>query len=112
MERRVELVRRTDPRNIYIENIRSFFGIPFSVAKFFCDVAVREGVFSKRIGYLCPQDKNVIISAPPGVDLPEQVVCWVCQSEDRDEFEFSTGSLETIEIYSVANLPNAESATV
>lgn len=104
LDRRVELVKNTDPRNIHIENISHFFGIPFRTAKFFCDVAVREGVFNKRIGYLCPKDKNVIISLLPGEPRPEYCVCFICQVQGEDDCEFNPADLETIEIYSLASL--------
>lgn len=110
VERRVELVRNTDPRNIHIENIRSFFGIPFGLAKFFCEVAVREGVFSKRIGYLCPRDKNVILTLESGDPLPESCTCFICEVQGEDESEFDPADLETIEIYSLASLEDEPEA--
>lgn len=101
VERRLKIIERTDPENIYVENIRSFFNIPFRAAKFFCDLAVREGVFSKRIGYLCPKDKNILKYIAPGDPLPEAILCRVCEAEGED-YEFDPHQLQTIEIYSVA----------
>jgi len=102
VDRRLELIDRTDPDNIYIENIRSFFGMPFKVARFFCDVAVREGVFDRRIGYLCPQDKNIIHYRRRGDTLPSEVTCLVCEAEGADNFEFDPETLQVIDVYSLA----------
>src|SRR6476620_3245869 len=54
--KRRELIENTDPRRIYVENIRSFFGIPRATARYLCEIAVRQGVFEKRVGYLCGND--------------------------------------------------------
>lgn len=101
VERRVRLLDRTDPENIYVENIRSFFNMPFKVARFFCELAVREGVFTKRVGYLCPRHKNIIAYASPDATLPATVICRVCEAEGEEEYEFSPKALQTIEVYSV-----------
>ncbi len=101
IERRMKLIERTDPENIYVENIRSFFNMPFRIAKFFCDLAVREGIFFKKIGYLCPKNKNIILYAVPGEPLPDTVTCRVCEEGGEEEFEFDPRKLQTIEVYSI-----------
>ena len=100
-DRRLELIERTDPENIYVENIRSFFNMPFRAAKFFCELAVREGVFSKRIGYLCPKDKNIAQYIETGEAVPEAIVCHICEAEGEESFAFDPAHLQTIEVYSL-----------
>ena len=99
VERRMELIEKTDPDNIYVENIRSFFRIPRHVAKFFCELAVQEGIFAKRIGYLCPKDKNIAGYVTPGEPVPPSVICRVCEAEGEEECEFDSRSMKTIEVY-------------
>lgn len=101
VERRVELIEGTDPENIYVENIRSFFNMPFRVAKFFCELAVHEGVFYKRIGYLCPKDKNIAQYVEADEDMPEAVICRICQAEGEEAYAFDPAQLQTIEVYSL-----------
>ncbi|HEY2292341.1 MAG TPA: hypothetical protein VGM86_16705 [Thermoanaerobaculia bacterium] len=103
-ELRMELIEKTDPENIYVENIRSFFNMPYRVARFFCELAVREGVFSKRIGYLCPKDKNIAQYIEAGEAVPEAIVCHTCEAEGEEVCEFDPVKLQTIEVYS---LPSA-----
>ncbi|HEV8238115.1 MAG TPA: hypothetical protein VGS57_01960 [Thermoanaerobaculia bacterium] len=98
--RRAELMRNTDPQNIYVENIRSFFRVPYRVAHMLCELAVREGLFAKRHGYLCPRDKNIAEYVPAGERVPATVVCHVCEAEG-EECQFDPRKLQVIEVYSV-----------
>ena len=101
VDKRVEIVRNTDPENIFIENVRSFFDMPFGVARFFCDLGVRAGVFKKKVGLLCPRDKNIIAYLSPDEETPTQVLCLVCEAAEEEQYEFEGRSLEAIDVYSV-----------
>lgn len=104
VDRRIEILQRINPDNIYVENLREFFGLPARLAKFFCDRAVKDGVFEKRIGFLCPNHENIIAyvdsDQPPQQD--EVVTCPICETEGRERSEFSTSELDHIEVLSVA----------
>jgi hypothetical protein len=99
--KRRELINKTDPRRIYPENIRSFFHIPRALAKFVCDIAVREGVFEKRIGYLCPNDDCHRMLADNSQDIsPEEILhCESCEALERNRFSFSPSECRQIEFY-------------
>lgn len=102
IRRKLEDVKRTDPDHIYIENIRSFFGFGHATARFFCELAVREGVFLKRIGYLCPRDRNVIRYVSDDETPPDVLHCRGCELEGREDADFPEEDLETIEVYGIA----------
>src|SRR5262249_52561306 len=64
-----------DPSRIYIENVRSVFGVSHSAAVRFCETAVRQGIFEKLIEGQCP-DGSVPASASNENELPETVTCY------------------------------------
>ena len=99
--KRHELLERTDPDRIYVENIRSFFGFPFPVAKALCELAVREGLFVRRVGLLCPNDpcRRLILALSPDEAVPATVNCQVCEVDERDPHEFPADALTHIVFY-------------
>ena len=99
---RADLIAKTDPERIYVENIRSFFHLPHATARFLCDLAAKEGVFIKKIGFLCPNHQNIMRSFQAGSALPDTVGCQVCEAEGL-ETEYKTKELEKIVFYSVRN---------
>lgn len=101
VDRRMELMRKTDPEHIYVENIRSFFNVTYGIAKFFCESAVRQGVFNRRIGYMCPNDNRIIMYAAPGEEISDTVVCHICEADGKEECEFKIEEVPTIEVYSL-----------
>ena len=103
VERRAQLLEKTDPDRIFMENIRSFFHLPVSMAQFLCNQAVREGVFIRRIGYLCPNDDRhkLIFSIDDGEEVPERVICEVCQMRERFPSEFKVDTLPKFEFYKI-----------
>ena len=50
--KREELIEQLDPERIYIENVRSFFGISYSLARLLCEMAVESNYLSAAMG-LC-----------------------------------------------------------
>ena len=102
VESRRLLLSRTDPDRIYVENIRSFFSIPKSWASFFCELAVREGVFGKKVGVLCGNDdcRRIILTVDDSADAPATLVCEVCEALDVPaEGTFETKNLDQISFY-------------
>lgn len=110
---KVKLFQRLDPNRIYVENIRSFFGLPFKVARFFCEMAVKQKYFTKKIGIICPNDGRIIMSVDSREDIPEKVVCEHCQFLELNESEFSPQEKDLIEFYKLTEkqwTPNLKNA--
>lgn len=95
------IVEETDPNRIYVENVRSFFHIPQWLARFACEVAVMEGRFEKRIGYLCPNDDchRILIDVGPREDAPVEVCCEYCEASEKDKYCFGLDECRKIEFY-------------
>jgi len=88
IERKLELIGNTEPERIYVENIRSFYGITTPVAHFFCEMAVKENLFEKMHGVECPNCNRIIDSARFETSFPEIIYCETCQLLERDRYEF------------------------
>jgi hypothetical protein len=101
VSKRRELIEKTDPRRIYPENIRSFFHIPRSLAQFLCEIAVREGVFEKRVGYLCPNDDCHRMLIDTAQDFPPEEIlhCESCEALERIRSSFSASECRQITFY-------------
>src|ERR1044071_10433899 len=95
---RRKLIEQTDPQRIYVENIRSFFHIPHGLAKWLCEVAVKEGAFEKRIGFLCPNCQALIGHIKPSESAP-QLFCESCKTIGEDKYEFSKSECQVIAFY-------------
>jgi len=99
---REELLKKTDPDRIYVENIRSFFKLPYKLAKFLCEQAVREGAFSKWRAFLCRNEdcQRVLLSTEYDKDEPTHVVfCSTCQTLEKERWEFQLDELEQMIFY-------------
>ncbi|TKC65173.1 hypothetical protein FBD94_01035 [Pedobacter hiemivivus] len=98
-----ELIAATDPNRIYVENIRSFFNIPNRLAKLFCNLAVREGVFREKIGIICYNKdcERIILSVDNLDQMPSVITCQSCQLREESEYDFNTASLSTIIFYQI-----------
>jgi hypothetical protein len=101
IEKKREIIENTDPQRIYIENIRAFFNMPFSLAKFFCELAVKEKVFNKKIGILCPNEncERIIQSCDIDEQINETIVCIQCELMEKVEYRFKADELERITFY-------------
>jgi len=99
--RKQELMDRTDPDRIYVENIRSFFNIPTSVARFLCELAARQGLFRKKIGVLCENEEcgRIILTVDDPGAIPSIVECKTCTLREAEKSEFNKEELQTIVFY-------------
>jgi hypothetical protein len=61
--KRLEAIEALDASRIYVENVRSLFGISTGLAKRLCELAVRQGFLEKRIQVLCPDQAVLSASA-------------------------------------------------
>jgi hypothetical protein len=99
VQSKLNIIEHTDPNRIYVENIRSFYHLPYSVAKFFCEMAVKQGYFVKRYAVICPNQGNIIKSVSSRFDLPEKIYCETCAALDKDKYEFNLGECKVDEFY-------------
>ena len=100
-----KIIEGTDPQRIYVENIRRFFNVPSAIAKGLCDLAVREGVFRKKIGLICPNEGcHRLIKASSKVSDSERITCEICEVDEKEKFEFDESELEKMTFYQL--IPN------
>ena len=98
VERRKELIEKTDPKRIYVENIRSFFHFPRWLAKALLELAVRQGALEKRVGIICPNDDRLIADFAPGEE-PADIHCIVCEMKGEDQSTFDLPRCKKMEFY-------------
>lgn len=106
--RRREILEQTNPDRISVENVRAFFRVPHGVARSWCELAVREGVFSKRVGLLCPEDRHIVVALPNDAPIPPTIACKVCEAEEREEFDHPTVRMDRLPIYSLVRAGDAD----
>jgi phage FluMu protein Com len=88
IDKKLKIVEHTDPDRIYIENIRSFYNIPFKAAQFFCEMAVKENYFKKKIGVRCPQCDKLLLTVDHHSEIPSVIKCDNCELLEEEVFEF------------------------
>ena len=98
---RQKLIEQTDPNRIYVENIRSFFGISHGTAKFLCDLAVKQGAFERRIGIMCPNCNTLIGDYGANDAIPRKVTCEHCAMLGESVFSFYNTECRKISFYKV-----------
>lgn len=96
---KLNVLKDIDPDRIYVEKIRAFYGLPFPIAKFLCDMAVQQGYFSKHIGIECPNEGRLMKVFSDVKDVPEVLECFNCQVLDRERYVFKTSDCAHIEFY-------------
>ncbi|WP_149914267.1 hypothetical protein [Sphingobacterium cavernae] len=101
VENKEKLIANSNPDKIYVENIRSFFGFSYRVAKFFCDLAVRAGFFTKHIGYICPNSncKKMIFENEFAKTSPFNLSCSNCEIREEENHVFYAHKLNTVVFY-------------
>lgn len=104
-ERQLELLEKMESDKLYIENVRSLFNISFENAKFLCDSGVKEGIFTKRIGLLCPNEdcSRILLSINEKQEIPNEISCDGCEDMERDRSHFNSDELKQIIYYKFAN---------
>jgi hypothetical protein len=95
----LETISSIDPGKIYIENIRNFLKVSSHKALTFCEMAVTQNVFERRIGIVCPNDGRVIEEYENENQIPETITCHICELEDREPNTFKTSKVKTIVFY-------------
>ena len=99
LQKYLHTIEGIDPGKIYVENVRSLFNISHTLARFICEVAVKDSVFSKQIGLVCPNCNRVIAHYSSIAKIPQNIVCHICESEEQEQYSFNTTDLQKIEFY-------------
>jgi hypothetical protein len=101
VEKRMNILASTDPNKMYLENIRSFYHIPKSLAQLLCNMAVKERLFIKKIEITCPHCGRCLMEVDKRSEIPESISCDVCELNEVENFEFNPTKLTTMEFYSL-----------
>jgi len=64
-----------------------------------CEMAVKEGVFDKRVGLKCPQCHKIIKSFSYYDELPYIIECEICELNEEPVHEFLVEELQKITYY-------------
>ncbi|WP_144266326.1 hypothetical protein [Pontibacter ummariensis] len=101
---KVNVLKSINPDRFYVENVRRFYNLPSSVAKVFCEMAVREGYFKKRFAVKCPNQEcgRIIVSVDSPADVPDYIECDICEALERDEYCFSYDEVEIEPYYQIS----------
>lgn len=94
----LDALSRLNPDKMYIENVRRIFGVSERAAQRYCDVAVRQGVFSRFIEVRCPNG-SVAAIAESEDKLPKAVRCWEEEEGDFTEMVITTHELPKTVFY-------------
>ena len=90
----------TDPQRIFPENVRSYFNTSIGIANILCKMAVKDGVFEKKIGFVCPNDNcERIIKSYSDENIDEDLNCTHCELIGNERFIFNTKNLKRVEFY-------------
>ena len=99
LQKYLETISTIDPGKIYVENIRSFMKVSSQKARTFCEMAVRERLFVRKIGLICPNEERVLEEYDDENQFPETITCHICQAEGKEMYSFKTSELKRIVFY-------------
>jgi len=98
-EKYLRTISLINPQKIYVENIRAMMNVSTKKARLFCEMAVKESVFVRRIGVVCPNDQRIIAEYNDESELPDEITCKVCEIGEIDPSTFKTAELQKIIFY-------------
>jgi len=101
VEKRRRLLHYTgEPQRIYIENVRSFFGVSYRIAKGLCELGVREGLLDRCEAVLCPHDQRVLLDLCAGDDEGSfEITCKVCEGLEIEPSSFAVQDCKRLVFY-------------
>jgi hypothetical protein len=101
INKRIDIIEKTDPDRIYVENIRSFYNLPYFAAKALCEIATKEHIFKKKFGLICPNNdcRRIIHSYELNEKPDNTITCTQCLLDEHENSTFDTSTLEIIEFY-------------
>lgn len=85
--------------NIFVEDVRLALKTTSIRARTYCEMAVIDNLFIRRIGLLCPNNENIIQSFSSEKEIPKTITCIECEINGEHEFEFNTIELRRIVYY-------------
>jgi hypothetical protein len=100
VDKKVPIWQQINPDKFYVENIRQFFNLSTRIAKFFCDVAVRQGIFVKNFELYCPNEGRAIGTYKSKNDIPKTIECQNCQLLEK-KYQFDTSNCQVEEFYTL-----------
>lgn len=101
VDRKMRIWEELNPDKFYVENIRHFFNLSTRLARFFCEVAVKHGAFTKQFEIICPNEGRSLGVFKNKSDIPKTIECQNCQMLEND-YIFDTSNCDIIEFYSLA----------
>lgn len=99
VQSKLDVLEHTDPNRIYVERIRSFYSLPFPIAKLLCEMAVKQKLFTKHIGIECPNDGRLILTRGINEALPQEIECTNCEALEEEQYRFKLSECHTVEFY-------------
>jgi len=97
-DKEAALLAKLNPDRIYLENVRTLLNVSPQTARRICETAVRQGLFTRKIGVLCP-DKNIGATAQTEDQLPATVHCTIEREGQFEEEDIPTEQLDKITFY-------------
>jgi hypothetical protein len=94
LENYLNTIEAINPGKIFVENVRSVLNVSHKRARLYCEMAVLDKVFEKRLGIVCPQCGRIISEFDIHALLPPKISCSVCEHNDEEIFEFETAILQ------------------
>lgn len=99
--RSLQIIDRLDPHMIYVEHVRQVLNTSAKRARIYCEMAVREKLFIRKIGLICENTNcaRVIAEFNTLEEIPTTIICDTCESNDEETYEFETANLKKIIFY-------------
>lgn len=99
VSRKQDIIERTNPDKIYVENVRAFFNVSSRTARFLCEKAVAFGFFEKFLGLQCPIHGNIIFSSKQFIEHRKVIKCTTCEDLGFENYEYFANDLKSIVFY-------------
>ena len=97
----LQIINQIDAGKIYVENVRHFLNTSVEKARIFCEMAVQEKIFTRKIGLVCPNDNRIIQEYNDISEIPNTITCGVCEADGIERYSFNTADLKRITFYSI-----------
>lgn len=101
-QRYLPKIESLNPGKIFVENVRSLFGISRVEARTWCEMAVDGKLFEKKIGLICPSptcNDRIIAEYNSFAEIPDEITCSLCEAEGNEDTVYKTSKLNKVEFY-------------
>ncbi len=92
---------------IYVENVRNALRVSAHKAKVYCEMAVADNLFERKIGLVCPNDNRIIAEFDSESEMPISITCIVCSAEGIEPDTFKVSELSKITYYKLNHHVNS-----